>query len=411
MARRYAEADGLRARFGGCKTMASLAKDVSDARFEDMKFIKPSSIAEPTRSMLLSAKDGDMLPPVTAADGIEVYAVCGRRAIKADEKAAGEGAGGAGAEGVRDRRQAPSPRPQAGCAHRISMSGAMVSPATAVHHPAHPSRAAVRRDDGRSRRHRPGHHADELAPAARQGLPAFVLYGDPDALASGRAPSASTCRWHPVASLRDAAAAFADALPVWPVPMAAPGAQRQRCRHRCGHRAGDGGSGRRGGARRWSPTRSPRRRSIWPACPTPATPNSWPSWPPATAAGTRPRPVMMLVAEELKVVPTTVHIPLSAVPAALTRPLLLETIRITAAALARDFGIAQPRIAVAGLNPHAGEGGLIGSEERASHRAGVAELARRRHRRHRPALRRHAVPRRGAGARYDAASPCTTTRR
>ncbi len=86
MARRYAEADGLRTRFGGCKTVAGLAKDVSDARFEDMKFIKPSSVAEPTQSMLLSARDGDMLPPVTAANGIEVYVVCGRRPIKADEK-------------------------------------------------------------------------------------------------------------------------------------------------------------------------------------------------------------------------------------------------------------------------------------------------------------------------------------
>jgi 4-hydroxythreonine-4-phosphate dehydrogenase len=47
----------------------------------------------------------------------------------------------------------------------------------------------------------------------------------------------------------------------------------------------------------------------------------------------------------------------------LTRPLLEETIRITAAALSSDFGIARPRIAVAGLNPHAGEGGLIGREE------------------------------------------------
>jgi 4-hydroxythreonine-4-phosphate dehydrogenase len=84
---------------------------------------------------------------------------------------------------------------------------------------------------------------------------------------------------------------------------------------------------------------------------------------------------MMLVAEELKVVPATVHIPLAAVPAALTRPLLLETVRITAAALAGDFGIERPRIAIAGLNPHAGEGGLIGTEERDVIAPAVAELA------------------------------------
>jgi len=79
--------------------------------------------------------------------------------------------------------------------------------------------------------------------------------------------------------------------------------------------------------------------------------------------GPRPRPVMMLVAEELKVVPATVHVPLTAVAPLLSAELLRETITITAAALAQDFGIGAPRIAVTGLNPHAGEDGLIGMEE------------------------------------------------
>jgi 4-hydroxythreonine-4-phosphate dehydrogenase len=91
--------------------------------------------------------------------------------------------------------------------------------------------------------------------------------------------------------------------------------------------------------------------------------------------GPRPRPVMMLLADELKVVPATVHIPFAAVIAALTRPLLLETIRITAAALAADFGIARPRIAVAGLNPHAGERGMLGHEEINLIAPVIAELA------------------------------------
>jgi 4-hydroxythreonine-4-phosphate dehydrogenase len=81
------------------------------------------------------------------------------------------------------------------------------------------------------------------------------------------------------------------------------------------------------------------------------------------AGGNRFRPTMMLVADELKVVPATVHIPLSAVAGSLTRSLIADTLRITANALIEDFGLAQPRIAVAGLNPHAGEGGLIGDEE------------------------------------------------
>ncbi len=75
------------------------------------------------------------------------------------------------------------------------------------------------------------------------------------------------------------------------------------------------------------------------------------------------RVVMMLASDLLRVVPATIHIPLAQVPGALTADLLSETIRLTHAALIRDFGIAAPRIAVAGLNPHAGEGGAMGHEE------------------------------------------------
>ena len=73
--------------------------------------------------------------------------------------------------------------------------------------------------------------------------------------------------------------------------------------------------------------------------------------------------VMMLACDALKVVPATIHIPLAEVPAALTPAALEAVIRTTHAALMRDFGVDRPRIAVAGLNPHAGEGGHIGREE------------------------------------------------
>ena len=72
---------------------------------------------------------------------------------------------------------------------------------------------------------------------------------------------------------------------------------------------------------------------------------------------------MMLAAPALRVVPATIHIPLSAVPGALTPEAVERAIRLTDAALRADFGIARPRIAVAGLNPHAGEGGAMGREE------------------------------------------------
>ncbi|WP_170752756.1 4-hydroxythreonine-4-phosphate dehydrogenase PdxA [Ruegeria lacuscaerulensis] len=75
------------------------------------------------------------------------------------------------------------------------------------------------------------------------------------------------------------------------------------------------------------------------------------------------RVVMMLASDQLRVVPATIHIPLSRVPAALTPDLLRETIEITAQGLRTQFGISKPRISVAGLNPHAGEGGKMGHEE------------------------------------------------
>ncbi|SHH77448.1 4-hydroxythreonine-4-phosphate dehydrogenase PdxA [Marivita hallyeonensis] len=73
--------------------------------------------------------------------------------------------------------------------------------------------------------------------------------------------------------------------------------------------------------------------------------------------------VMMLASPALRVVPVTIHIPLSEVKLALTAQLLETRIRITHTALRDQFGIAEPRLAVAGLNPHAGEGGKMGTEE------------------------------------------------
>ncbi len=74
--------------------------------------------------------------------------------------------------------------------------------------------------------------------------------------------------------------------------------------------------------------------------------------------------VMLLAGPQLKTVPLTVHVALADVSRLLTRDLILRKARIVAAALIRDFGIASPRIAVAALNPHAGEDGRFGSEDR-----------------------------------------------
>jgi 4-hydroxythreonine-4-phosphate dehydrogenase len=80
-------------------------------------------------------------------------------------------------------------------------------------------------------------------------------------------------------------------------------------------------------------------------------------------AGMGVPPVMMLACSELRVVPVTVHEALAKAIARLTPAMIIATSRIVDAALKRDFGLASPRLAIAGLNPHAGEAGTMGREE------------------------------------------------
>ncbi len=83
----------------------------------------------------------------------------------------------------------------------------------------------------------------------------------------------------------------------------------------------------------------------------------------AAAWGAPATPVMLIWSPLLAVVPVTIHIAVAAVPSALTADLIEETARIVDRDYRARFGIARPRIAVAGLNPHAGEGGAMGREE------------------------------------------------
>jgi 4-hydroxythreonine-4-phosphate dehydrogenase len=91
-------------------------------------------------------------------------------------------------------------------------------------------------------------------------------------------------------------------------------------------------------------------------------------------AGVLAHPVMLLWSPELAVVPVTIHLPLKDVFAALTTDLIVETGRIVARDLRTRFGIAKPRLAVAGLNPHAGEQGALGKEDLAVVQPAVQRL-------------------------------------
>jgi 4-hydroxythreonine-4-phosphate dehydrogenase len=90
--------------------------------------------------------------------------------------------------------------------------------------------------------------------------------------------------------------------------------------------------------------------------------------------GITAQPVMMLWSEELAVVPVTIHLPLREVVTRLTSDLIATTGRIVARDLKNRFGVARPRLAIAGLNPHAGEDGALGEEDRTVVAPAVARL-------------------------------------
>jgi 4-hydroxythreonine-4-phosphate dehydrogenase len=89
------------------------------------------------------------------------------------------------------------------------------------------------------------------------------------------------------------------------------------------------------------------------------------------------RAVMMLASDKLRVVPLTIHMPVADVPKAIDKQAVFDTGEIILTALRRDFGILNPRLAVAGLNPHAGEDGVLGGEDASVIAPAIAALAAR----------------------------------
>ncbi|KAB2939686.1 MAG: peptidylprolyl isomerase [Hyphomicrobium sp.] len=83
LAQRLSEAERLRVKFEGCKSMETMARGVPGARFDNLGDRRPSSLPEPTRSLLLNAHDDELLPATIGESGVELWAVCSRKVIKA----------------------------------------------------------------------------------------------------------------------------------------------------------------------------------------------------------------------------------------------------------------------------------------------------------------------------------------
>lgn len=192
-----------------------------------------------------------------------------------------------------------------------------------------------------------------------QNLPPFVLYAEADAV---RARALSLGLATPLAHLtepREGAAAFRTALPIVPL-QPSPGRVGASAIEAIERATADVAAG---DALALVTNPITKAKPGFDRLPYPGHTEFLADLAQRYCGGARPTPVMMLACDALRVVPATVHIPLARVPSVLTAALLAATIRITHAALQRDFAIAGPRLAVAGLNPHAGEDGLIGTEE------------------------------------------------
>ena len=201
----------------------------------------------------------------------------------------------------------------------------------------------------------------EIAAAARRARPAgplFMLIGDPEAVgAAAGAPEII-----PITAPEETAAAWPRGLPVLPEPCAAPAVpgRPDPANAACVLAAIDRGVALVRAGRAAALVTNPISKRLL----RDGAGFAFPGHTEYLAAGAGvARPVMMIAGPSLRVVPVTIHMPLAAVPAALSEDLIVETARVAADGLARDFAVAAPRLALTGLNPHAGEGGAMGREE------------------------------------------------
>src|SRR5680860_1118638 len=206
-----------------------------------------------------------------------------------------------------------------------------------------------------------------LAYAARgqEGIPPFVLIGDETVLAQRAKALGLSIPIAKISGPADAPGVFQDALPVLPIPVAGkvtagrPSVEAMDAVKRSIETAV---ALVQGGEARALVTNPVSKSHLYQAgFPFPGHTEYLAAL--AAGGGEPLLPVMMLVAGPFKVVPVTIHMPLKDVPGSLTRELILKTIEITETDLRRFFGYVRPRLALSGLNPHAGEDGSLGREE------------------------------------------------
>ncbi len=198
-------------------------------------------------------------------------------------------------------------------------------------------------------------------------VPPFVLFGDPDVMAQRASQLGLDTSVKTVATPAEASAVFATHLPVVPVPCAAPvvAGQPDVANAAAVIASIEAAVKSVKAGETTAVVTNPIAKSVLMAegFPHPGHTEFLGVLAEREFRAAGGHPVMLLASAELKVVPLTVHIPLADVPKAISTRSIVATAQILHHSLVTDFGIANPRIAVAGLNPHAGEEGRIGQED------------------------------------------------
>lgn len=211
------------------------------------------------------------------------------------------------------------------------------------------------------------------AGTSKEPLPPFYLLDDPDRLAALARALGWPVPVRPIAAPQEAAGIFAEALPVLPLgiaPRARPGRPDPADAPAILGAIERAVAAVQGGRAAAVVTNPIHKENLYRAGFRHPGHTEYL----AELAGTGEAPVMMLASRELRVVPVTIHLPLRQAAESLSAAAIVHAGRVTAAALRTDFGLAAPRLAVAGLNPHAGEGGGLGREDGEIIAPAIAEL-------------------------------------
>jgi 4-hydroxythreonine-4-phosphate dehydrogenase len=214
---------------------------------------------------------------------------------------------------------------------------------------------------------------------AAGGVPPFALYADPASVEKRAHALGTPITVEPVAGPEGAAARFAEALPIVAIPLAEPAVPGRPSPANAAATVAaiDRATADVIAGRAAALVTNPIAKSVLYGAGFrhPGHTEYLAHLAARLGGGPEPEPVMMLSGGGLNVVPLTIHVPLADVPRLVTFDLIVRTVRTVAAALRRDMGLEQPRVAVAGLNPHAGESGTIGREDAEVVAPAVASLA------------------------------------